>query len=142
MHDGAVTGLVPTGRGVRTGVLWVVFAVLAAAALSSAAYRIRYGTFAWWEPPSRIDWCNRRYLESTGPLMTIDQVRHRSTVSFPARQPRLETVTHVPPVIGHDVMTRVEPTSVLASRGAPCAMVLFLQTGDDTYREYGISGGP
>jgi hypothetical protein len=55
MHGGAVRGLVPTGRGVRTGVLWVffvVFVVLAATVLGAPP--TVSGTAHSTDPPGKV----------------------------------------------------------------------------------------
>ena len=48
----------------------------------------------------------------------------------------------VPPVVGAEMLAAVAPQARREELGVPCAMGLYVQTGDDQYTAYGILGGP
>ena len=78
--------------------------------------------------------------------------RHRVQQVRPQEQQRatqggdqpypLRQVAMVPPVVGDPVFASVTPQEARDRLHLPCAMVLYLQTGPDTYRPYALSGGP
>jgi hypothetical protein len=126
----------------RRGAL-ILAALLILAGLGGAvAYGTSYGTLAWWSDPAKITWCGRVYLPSTGPTVsraTVEQQR----ASLPGDQPYPVTeVTRVPPLIGRAVLASVTPPATRERLGIPCAMVVYLDEGADSYRPYVLSGGP
>lgn len=92
--------------------------------------RVSFGTFALAGSPPRIDWCGRRYYPA--PAVTVGQ----------------------PPAIGGGVWRQVLLTpqrrAVYAyvippaarAAGTPCAMAVYLRRGAQSFRPYGLSGGP
>ena len=121
--------------------LLVTVALLAALALGSAfLYRKSYGT--WWGTPERIAYCGRTYDKGTQGL-TWAQVQAFATPSS-SGQVLTEPVevTRVPPLIGQRVFAAAAPGQRRVEPGAPCAMGVFLETGEGRYTAYGLSGGP
>jgi hypothetical protein len=121
------------------------------------AYRYAYGTFAWWHGPERISRCGRVYLPGNGTPLTrsaIEQAERgaltaqRATMTpalravwmrgHPNDPPPLVEVARVPPLVGGLLLASVTGTG----RGAPCAMVVYLEVDPDAYRSYVLSGGP
>jgi hypothetical protein len=120
----------------------LVVAVVAAGVIGLLAYRVTYGTFAFWGEPPRISWCGRDYLPGSGNVLTRAAVEQQRA-ALPGDQPYpVVQVAIVPPIIGHPVLASVTPQATRDRLGVPCAMVLYLQTGPDSYRPYVLSGGP
>lgn len=128
---------IPLRRVLRRILVVLVLLVLAA----TLAYRAAYGS--WWSGPTRIEYCGRTYLAATSGL-TLDEVRRRtSQTALPGDAPYpLEEVGTVPPVVGGALLAAVTPAERRAQLGVPCTMTVYLQTGEDRYREYPVSGGP
>jgi hypothetical protein len=122
--------------------LIVVAAVPLVLVAAQLAYRMAYGTLAWWEDPEQIAWCGRDYVPGQGPLLTRAEVdRLRGSLDGEPPYP-VTTVTRVPPVVGRPVLASLTPPATRDRLGVPCAMAVFLQTGPDSYRTYVIVGGP
>lgn len=111
----------------------VAAAVVALGALGPVVYyRGKYHTFAWWEVPPEISYCGREYLRgSTIPsLPTKDWSFTQVMTVYPegwrvySKQP-----------LGNDGVNALAP-------GLPCTMGLVLEQKNDTYVQYGLSGGP
>jgi hypothetical protein len=95
-------------------------------------YRLTYHTFAWWQPPPEINYCGRQYVQGSTvtTLATAEWTFTQVMTVYPegwhvdAKQPRGDTgvVTSVP--------------------GLPCTMGLVLEQRNDSYVQYGLSGGP
>jgi hypothetical protein len=127
--------------GFRRVAIAVVAALVLTFAATSVASRVAYGTLAWWSDPHRISWCGRQYLPAAGPALTRTAVEQRGSLAGAATY-SLVTVTKVPPVVGRPLVAPVTPTAILDRTQSPCATVVYLQTGDDAYRPYVLSGGP
>jgi hypothetical protein len=126
-------------RRVVTGFAVVV---VAASVIGAAAYRLTYGTFAFWGEPPRISWCGRDYLLNSGTVLTRVAVEQQRA-ALPGDQPYpVVQVAKFPPLIGEPVLASVTPKATRDRLGIPCAMILYLQTGADSYRPYVLSGGP
>jgi hypothetical protein len=106
------------------------------------AYSEAYGTLAVWGDPERISWCGRTYLPGGGAGLSRSDVE-QERASLPGYEPYpVVTVTRVPPLVGRPLLASVTPQAARDRLGVPCAMVVYLQTGSDSYRSYVISGGP
>jgi hypothetical protein len=116
--------------------------LVSALVVGEIAYGVAYGTLAWWQEPARISWCGRTYLPSTGPLLTRADVEQQRA-SLPGAQPYpVVQVTKVPLLVGGPVLASVTPAATRERLRVPCAMVVYLETGPDTFRAYALSGGP
>jgi hypothetical protein len=101
--------------------------------------RLTYGTFDTADAPPRVDYCGRRYYPSERPATeTLAQVR-----AALARD-QLHGLTHVGTTpSGMPVITNVmSPTLRAGYHTSVCTMAVWVQTGPDSYRAYGLSGGP
>jgi len=105
------------------------------------AYRYTYGS--WWQAPQRIPYCGRTYMPGT-PDLSLAEIRQAvSQTGLPGGAPGpLVSIGKTPPVVGADMLAAVTPEARRQQLGIPCAMALYLKTGDDQYRAYGLSGGP
>ncbi|NLT56429.1 MAG: hypothetical protein GXX79_18090 [Actinomycetales bacterium] len=105
-------------------------------------HRQAYGTWAWWRAPRNISWCGRTYHRGIGPTVTRAMIESQS-VSLPGDAPYpLATVTRIPPAVGRPVLAQPIPAARRRDLGLPCAMVVYLETGDDRYTGYELVGGP
>lgn len=119
----------------RRTLVWAVDAVVVVALAFPAALamksRSEFGTFAFWSYPLRIDYCERRYYPS-GTVMGTPR-GFRAEVTAPARWR----------TVGHTVTRRAIQAVVISRRISPtCTMDLYIESGRNRYRRYGISGGP
>lgn len=96
-----------------------------------------YGTMDTTGPPPRVDYCGRRYYPG-GRTMTMSQVEAFVAVNGDHGLTRVATAPSGMPILAN-VMTP-------ATRGQfhtnVCTMEVFVQTGQDAYLSYGLSGGP
>jgi len=133
-----------TGSGLkgRRLVLMLSLVVVAACLFGLTAYRVTYGTFAFWTEPPRIRWCGRDYLPSHGTVLTHAEVEQQRA-ALPGDQPYpMVQVAKLPPVVGAPVLASVTPPATRDRLHVPCAMIVYLQVGPDAYRPYVLSGGP
>jgi tRNA C32,U32 (ribose-2'-O)-methylase TrmJ len=99
------------------------------------------------ERPRQSRHCDRSYLQADDGL-TLDEVHAReSQTSLPGDSPYpLVELGHAPPLIGRQILAARTPESRRDQRRQdqelPCAMVLYLKTGDDNYTPYEVQGGP
>src|SRR5262249_10108961 len=125
--------------GVAAG---VAAALVLACFVGAVAYGAAYGTLAFWSEPARISWCGRTYLPSTGSVLSLAAVEQQRA-ALPGDQPYpVVQVARIPPLVGARVRATVPPQAARARLHLPCAMVVYLETGPDSYRPYGLSGGP
>ena len=115
--------------------LVALIAFVATIALGAVAYRsqVLYGTPWFWAPPDRIAYCGRDYRASHGEV-------HGTPESLTAEvrgNPEWRTV-------GRTLTLRPIQGAILRSRynDIPCTMVLYVPTGNETYRSYALVGGP
>lgn len=118
----------------RRASIRVVVGLLVLGSGLTLAYRKAYGT--WWQRPEKLAWCDRTYVHyrQDAPLFSRAQIDR----SAPSPVVRVGTV---PPLVGRPLIASVTPDSDRAS-GGPCSMAVFLETGEDTYAAYSLSGGP
>jgi hypothetical protein len=99
--------------------------------------RIAFGTFDTATAPPRVDYCGRRYYpgDRTDTLAGVQ--------SFLAGN-GLYGVTQIDTApSGMPIITNVLPPDLRAHfHTNVCTMALWVQTGPDAYRAYGLSGGP
>ena len=109
--------------------------------VATIAYRYAYGT--WWQAPERIPYCDRTYI-AVAPHLSLGDIRQReSQTSLPGDQPYpVVTIGKAPPIVGAEMLAAVTPQARREQLGVPCTMGLYVQTGDDQYTAYGITGGP
>jgi hypothetical protein len=109
--------------------------------VTTAAYRYAYGT--WWRAPERIPYCGRTYIAVTPHLSLADIRQRESQTSLPGDQPyAVVPIGKAPPIVGAEMLAAVTPVAQREKLGVPCAMGLYVKTGDDQYTSYGITGGP
>lgn len=113
----------------------VLLAMAAVGVAGVATYnRSRFGRWAFWALPYRVDYCGRRYYPSNReisgtPAGLTAQVAGRPvwhTVERTLTGRRIEAPVQDPE---HNIY-------------AVCTMILYIRTGDRTYRPYVLSGGP
>ena len=131
------------GRRVLQVVLLFVFATVAIALFAVAPTlvhnRIVYGTFATWEAPSRVDYCGRRYYPAPEPKpQTLAEV----TASL--AENNLHGLTQIATAgWGLPVVANVMSPETRATHSTQvCTMEVWVQTDDDAYVPYELSGGP
>ncbi|AXG12152.1 hypothetical protein [Intrasporangium calvum] len=109
--------------------------------VTTAAYRYAYGT--WWQAPERIPYCGRTYIAVTPHLSLADIRQRERQTSLPGDQPyAVVPIGKAPPIVGAEMLAAVTPVAQREKLGVPCAMGLYVKTGDDQYTSYGITGGP
>jgi hypothetical protein len=111
-----------------------------AGAVRAVQYRTAYGTWAWWEVPARVTWCDRTYLPVDGP--EVDRAGLEATRGWSPDGGTPYPIVRVGTVAGRPLLASVTPEERRRALGVPCSMGVAVQTGDDTYRTYTISGGP
>lgn len=112
-------------------------------ALLAVTYRANYDS---WNVPATIGYCDRSYRQASDGL-TLDEVHAReSQTSLPGDSPYpVVEVGHAPPLLGRQIVTARTPDSrrdQQPDQQLPCAMVIYLKTGDDNYTSYELQGGP
>lgn len=108
-------------------------------ALLAVTYRAAYGS---WNVPAKIGYCDRSYRQADSGL-TLDEVHEReSQTSLPGASPYpVVEVGHAPPLLGRQIVAARTPES-RRDHQLPCAVVIYLKTGDDIYTSYELQGGP
>jgi hypothetical protein len=128
----------------RVGLVAFVVALVLGLGLlgGAAAYGTAYGSLAWWKDPARISWCGRVYLPSANQVLTLAMVEQlRGSLGGDPPFPLVQ-VERIPPLVGHPVLASVVPQATRDRLNVPCAMIVYLETGSDSYRPYVLSGGP
>ncbi len=122
-------------------------AAAAAAVIVVAAYapkvatainnRAVYGTFDTSGPPPRVDYCGRRYYPGDG-SMTAEQVKAELRLNGLQGLNRIGTAPSGMPIVAN-----VLPPAVRAQYHTNvCTMEVWVKTSSNSYRPYGLSGGP
>jgi hypothetical protein len=113
----------------------VILLVLAGRSIYSRA------AFGTWDPtalPTRISYCDRRYLPGSHLTRSRIDAEANDLGTFPVRQ--ISTTLD-----GRPIFAKPLPDNVRHKYGnppLPCAMSVYLKLGDDDYVAYGLSGGP
>lgn len=92
--------------------------------------------FGTWDPtamPTRISYCDRRYLPGSHVTRTTIENTGNGLGVFPIQQ-----VGSTP--AGKLIFAKPIPDNI--RRTLPCAMTVYVKTGADDYVAYVISGGP
>src|SRR5690242_1136215 len=136
-------GGVPYGMGRRVLRIVLFFvsaavtvAIFAVAPNASQNY-LTYGTFAAAGAPPRIDYCGRRYYPGTLTL-TMLQVRTDLAKNDASGLARIGTTPSGMPIVAN-VMS---PALQAERHTSVCTMAVWVQTGPNSYKTYGLSGGP
>ncbi len=95
--------------------------------------RVRFGTFAFWAVPNRVDYCGRRYYEAG--TQSGNPALFRSTNSN--KGAKWEQVAST--FTGRPIYGVVSP---IAASQQVCAMVLFMPASNGRWTAYPLSGGP
>lgn len=108
-------------------------------ALLAFTYRAAYGS---WNVPATVGYCDRSYRVADDGL-TMDEVHAREKeTSLPGDSPYpVVEVGHAPPLLGRQIVAARTPEG-RRDQQLPCAMVLYVKTGDDAYTSYELQGGP
>jgi hypothetical protein len=96
-------------------------------------YRATYYTWPFTGAGERVHWCDRDY--ESGPASSAADI-----AAVAGEQ--LSRAGRYPPLPPRDqvFVTRTPATSAVRSDG--CPTVIYLRTGSDRYRSYGLLGGP
>lgn len=101
--------------------------------VAAIASRRTFGTFAFWAPPQRVDYCGRRYYESgiqaTNPAQLTSQSGGRGAVW------KRVTWTYS----GRSIFAAVLPVKMPQQ---VCTMILYTPVGNGRWDVYPLSGGP
>ena len=117
----------------------MVVAEVVVAAPTTIRNRMVFGTFDTTGAPPRVDYCGRRYFPAEHPSTeTLEQVTDSLAGSGLRGLTRIDTAPSGMPVVAN-VLT---PTQRGQFHTSVCTMVLWVQTGPDSYIAYGLSGGP
>jgi len=108
-------------------------------ALAAVVYRAVYGS---WNVPATVDHCDRSYRRGDDSL-TLDEVQAReSQTALPGDSPYpVVEVGHAPPLLGRQILAARTPEN-RRDQQLPCAMAIYLKSGDDNYTSYELQGGP
>jgi hypothetical protein len=119
-------------RRVTSAVASVTVVLFLLACIAAVKSRADFGTFAFWKPPNRVDYCERRYHPSPRDV-------EGTPAEFTGRvDGGPEWLT-----IGHTLTGRSIHGVVLSRpRGSVCSMALYIHISGSRYRLYGLSGGP
>jgi hypothetical protein len=123
--------------GIVTVAIFAVAPTILPGVPAAVHNRLTYGTFETAGAPPRVDYCGRRYYPGTR-VETLVGVNE-----FLANN-RLQGTTQVATApSGAPVIAHVNSPEVRAQyHTSVCTMVLWVKMGDDSYRFYGLSGGP
>jgi len=137
LPDGGGAASKRTRRGWRrtlVGLLIVLASlmILVPAGLA-VANRAAFGTFAFWAPPNRVNFCDRRYNEQGAQSGTPSEFRSFDSDKSAAWKQVASTFT------GRAIYAVVSPHPY---PGAVCTMVLYLSDGPNQWIVYPLSGGP
>jgi hypothetical protein len=99
------------------------------------ASRVRFGTFAFWSVPNRVDYCGRRYYEAG--TQPGSPALFRSTNSN--KEAKWEQVAST--FTGRPIYGVVSPITS-GPREQVCTVVLFMPAGNGQWTAYPLSGGP
>lgn len=120
-------------RRLGVNVARAAMAVVIVAGGFTVWYRATYHAFPGQQVPS-VHWCGR-YYETEGLPQTWRQATAQERRPIPA-------MGHYPPLVwwGQELFA-VSPRKA-HSPGEPCAIVVYLRTGHDSYQTYVLEGGP
>lgn len=110
----------------------LVAVIVVGVGLLAVNSRTDYGTFAFWGVPERIDYCERRYYPA---LQDVTGTPEQFTASLGGeRQWR---------TVGHTYSRRpIYAVVTLDPDRTVCTMDLYVATGTNRYRHFGLSGSP
>jgi len=96
-------------------------------------YRANYNIFPGQDATLRVHWCERDYENDGYPLQTWAQVTVMNR--YPVR-----AVGRYPPLSwpGQELFAPIYP----GAQPGSCSEVVYVRTGPDRYRPYGLLGGP
>jgi hypothetical protein len=106
----------------------------AGVAIVAISNRADFGTFAFWAPPDRIDFCGRRYYVQEPPESgTPSKFRSFDSDKSATWKQVASTLT------GRAIYAVVTPDP---GPGAVCTMELYVRDGSNQWIVYPLSGGP
>ena len=127
-------------RRVKIVALPVVAAIVLAIGASNLITAIHnwaaFGTFDTAGPPSRVDYCGRRYYPD-GNVDSLGQVEAFLASNNTTGVTQVETAPSGMPIVAN-VMA---PAVRARYRTNVCTMSLWVKAGPDAYAAYGLSGG-
>jgi len=104
---------------------------LMAVTMLAVASRIRFGTWAFWGYPDRIEYCGRRYYGGGADVAGTPSSLSRRGAGH-AEWKRIDRT-----YVGRPIYAAVDDPE-----GSVCTMSLYIPHGHRKYRSYGLSGGP
>jgi len=126
-------------RSALRAVAYGVLAVMIVTALGLAVwYRATFNVWPGQSVSSRLRWCGRDYDDYGDPPQTLRQIS--AGQPYPVRP-----VGQYPPLAfsSQELYAAVVPEAERPAAGLDsCATVVYLRTGPDAYRAYGLLGGP
>jgi hypothetical protein len=117
-----------------TWTLAVVLLAVVGAAGFTVWYRGAYNVFPGQDAAGRVHWCGRDYQGEGG------SVTRRQAVAD-ARWPLHDEGFYPPLALSREVLFAATYPAGLKT-ATPCATLVFLRTGPDAYKPYGLEGGP
>jgi hypothetical protein len=111
-----------------------VLLLLAATACFALWYHSVFNVMPGQGASDRVHWCGRDY-EYDGPPVTRQQARAQA--GFPLRAEG----SYPPLALSRDALLAATYPAGLKS-SASCATLVFLRTGPNAYKPYGLEGGP
>jgi hypothetical protein len=112
----------------------VVLVALVGAAGFTFWYRSVYNVLPGQDASGRVHWCGRDYQDE-GPSVT------RQQASTDAGWPLHAEGTYPPLAMSREVLFAASYPPRLKTPTS-CATLVFLRTGPDVYKPYGLEGGP
>jgi len=106
-------------------------------AVAALHNRAAFGTFDTSGAPPRVDYCGRRYYPGSN-VDTLAQVKAFLALDKLYGITRIDTAPSGMPIVAN-VMS---PDLRARYHTDVCTMLLWVQTGPDSYLAYGLSGGP
>jgi hypothetical protein len=120
-------------RPVLTLLIVLALLIVLVPAGVAVANRVAFGRFAFWAPPSRIDFCGRRYYEQGTQSGSPSQFRGDDSDTSAAWKQVASTYS------GRPIYGVVSPHT---SAGVVCTFALYVPDGTRKWFVYPLSGGP
>jgi hypothetical protein len=120
-----------------TALLIASFAFAGGFAIDALWSGYDFGNLAFWSLPYRIDYCGRVHYEDVASQVgSPRQFTNEDGLSGAKWTMVAKTLTNRP------IYAVVTPVAVQKARRTPCAMVLYMSLGRQSWEPYSISGGP
>ncbi len=114
-----------------SGAVCLLIAAFAGALWYGAAYHALPGMV-----PTVVHWCGRDYQTGDG------GARNWAQITAAEEPRRVRVVGSYPPVFGWSRPLLAAPGTGPVRPGEPCAMAVYVRTGQNRYQPYTLEGGP